>query len=113
MRGPIQVTERTFEREVLQPAVPVLVDFWASWCPSCRALAPALDEVSREEADRLKVVKIDVDRDPVLADRYGVDGLPTLILFQHGREVGRVVGALPKHALLAHFGKHLIPVSAA
>jgi thioredoxin len=97
--GPIQVDESTFEREVLQADRPVLVDFWAVWCGPCRMMEPALERLSREKADKLKVTKLNVDENPDIAGRYNVSGIPTMIVVQNGREVDRLVGALPEGAL--------------
>ncbi len=85
-----------FEEEVLRAAVPVLVDFWARWCGPCRALAPALDELVREASGRARVVRVDVDENAELAQRYGVSSIPCLVVFQDGREVRRIVGLTPK-----------------
>ncbi|MEM9558217.1 MAG: thioredoxin [Acidobacteriota bacterium] len=89
----------SFEREVMQAPLPVLVDFWASWCAPCRAIAPALQELSRELAGRLKVVKVDVDQNPVLASRHDARSIPTLLVFNDGAMVERTMGAQPKAAL--------------
>ncbi|MDX1631231.1 MAG: thioredoxin TrxC [Thermoanaerobaculia bacterium] len=102
----VSVTESTFDREI-EAGVPVLVDFWADWCGPCHAVAPVLEEVAREKAGRLKVVKVDVDAHPGLQNRFRVSGIPTLILFRDGEAVDRVSGALPKGALLKRFGPHL------
>ncbi|RIH83767.1 Thioredoxin [Calidithermus terrae] len=91
----------------LRAGVPVLVDFWATWCAPCRAVAPVLEELSRELAGKLKVVKLDVDRHPLPASAYGVQSVPTLILFKDGQPAERIVGALPKAALLARLSPHL------
>ncbi len=81
--------------------MPVLVDFWAEWCGPCRMVAPILDDLSREMAGRLKVVKLNIDENPVTADRYQVRSIPTLLLFKGGVVVDQVVGALPKGPLKA------------
>lgn len=94
------VEDATFQRDVLESDVPVLVDFGADWCPPCRAMAPVLESLAAERDD-LRIVTLDVDRNTAAAASYGVQGLPTLILFRHGREAARVVGALPKGRLVA------------
>ena len=88
-----EVNDRDFDQAVLQADRPVLVDFWAAWCAPCRALAPRVEAVAARRADT-RVVKIDIDRNPLVAQRYGVRAIPTLILFNHGREVERLLGAV-------------------
>ena len=94
------VTTDNFTAEVLEADQPTLVDFTASWCPPCRAVAPVLDQIDAERDD-LRIVKVDVDQDPQTAARYGVLSMPTFVLFRHGQEVARIVGAAPKGRLLA------------
>ena len=97
------VTSAEFEREVLQAEGLVLVDFWAAWCPPCRRLAPTIDALAADyQGRRLTVTKVDVDANPDLAQRYGVQSIPTLILFRDGRAVDKRLGALPKDDL-QHF----------
>ena len=97
------VTSAEFEREVLQAEGLVLVDFWATWCPPCRRLAPTIDALAADyQGRRLTVTKVDVDANPDLAQRYGVQSIPTLILFRDGRAVDKRLGALPKDDL-QHF----------
>ncbi len=103
----IQVTDETFESEVLQADQPTLVDFWAEWCGPCRMIAPVVEEVAREYDGRLKVVKMDVDANPATPARLGIMGIPTLILFKDGKEVERVVGYRPKEALVEVLLPHL------
>ena len=97
------VTEQTFEQEVLGSEQPVLVDFWAEWCGPCHAIAPVLDEIATER-DELKVVKLDIDDQPAVAQRYGVMSIPTLILFKDGEPVAAAVGAMPKSMLEQRLG---------
>ncbi|MFI1184987.1 thioredoxin [Streptomyces californicus] len=94
------VTEETFDTEVLGAALPVLVEFTADWCGPCRQLAPVLREIAHEEADRLRIVQVDVDRRPSIAARYGVLAMPTLMLFRAGEPVASIGGARPKRKLL-------------
>lgn len=96
------VVSAEFEREVLQAEGLVLVDFWASWCPPCRRLAPVVDALASDYQGRLSVAKVDVDENPELAQRYGIQSIPTLILFRDGRAVDKRLGALPKDDL-RHF----------
>ncbi|MEJ2291459.1 MAG: thioredoxin [Deinococcales bacterium] len=99
-------TDDSFEREVDAP-IAVLVDMWAPWCGPCRMVAPVLEELSRELAGRLKVVKLNVDENPVTASRYGVQSIPTLLLFKRGALVDQVVGAMPKGPLRQRLEPHL------
>ncbi|MFF2699098.1 thioredoxin [Streptomyces cyaneofuscatus] len=98
--GVADVTEETFEREVLGSDLPVLVQFTADWCGPCRQLAPVLGEIARQEAGRIRVVQLDVDRDPGVAVRFGVMATPTLMVFRAGGPVMSMVGARPKRKLL-------------
>jgi thioredoxin 1 len=97
------VTEQTFESEVLGSEQPVLVDFWAEWCGPCHAIAPVLDQIAAER-DELKVVKLNIDEQPAVAQRYGVMSIPTLILFKDGEPVAAAVGAMPKSMLEQRLG---------
>ncbi len=101
------VTDLNFDAEVLKSPVPVLVDFWAAWCGPCRAIAPVVDEIAGEYAGRLKVVKLDTDESGDTAQRYQVLSIPTLLLFKDGQPVERLVGAMPKAALLGRLKPHL------
>ena len=100
---PDNVTEQTFETEVLGADQSVLVDFWAEWCGPCHAIAPVLDQIASERSD-LKVVKLNIDEEPAVAQRYGVMSIPTLILFKDGEPAAAAVGAMPKSMLEQKLG---------
>jgi thioredoxin 1 len=100
---PDNVTEQTFESEVLGAGQPVLVDFWAEWCGPCHAIAPVLDQIASERSE-LKVVKLNIDEEPAVAQRYGVMSIPTLILFKDGEPAAAAVGAMPKSMLEQKLG---------
>ncbi len=101
------VTDASFDGEVLKANVPVLVDFWAEWCGPCRALAPKLEQISTELGPKIKILKMNVDENPRVPVQYGVRGIPTMILFKEGQQVGQVVGNLPKDEIMAMLNKHL------
>src|SRR5215210_2738639 len=93
------VDDAGFEREVLQSDVPVVLDFWAEWCPPCRALAPTFEELAKQYEGRVRFLKLNVDENQQVPQRFGIKGIPTLVFFDGGREVERVVGASSKSAL--------------
>lgn len=93
-------TDATFEQDVLQSTTPVLVDFWATWCGPCRAVAPVLEELSTEYGDKMKIVKLDTDANPQVTARYGITSIPTMYVFQNGEIVKQLVGAMPKPKLV-------------
>lgn len=101
------VSDRTFQSEVLQSNEPVLIDFTATWCGPCKALAPIIDQIATEYGGRLKVAKLDIDDSPDVPSRFSIRGVPTVILFKNGQEVGRQVGLAPKPRLVALFEHHL------
>ena len=102
-----EVIDDTFDAQVLKSDVPVLVDFWAEWCAPCKMVTPFLEEMAQEHKGELKVVGLDVDSNNQTAFSYGVQSIPTLLLFMNGQEVERLVGAVPKDKLLSQILPHL------
>jgi thioredoxin 1 len=94
-----KVTDATFEKDVLKASGPVVVDFWAEWCAPCRAIAPALEEISKSLAGKVKIVKLNVDENPSTAAKYGIMSIPTLMLFKGGQLASRQIGGAPKQKL--------------
>ncbi len=107
MSKPFAVTDDTFEAEVIQSEKLVIVDFWATWCGPCKMVEPALEEIASEYADRVKVARLDVDANNGTAGRYGIMSIPSLLFFKNGEEVDRVIGAVPKSALMSRLDKVL------
>ena len=107
MTEPVAVTQETFEAEVLRATMPVLVDFWAAWCAPCRMVAPVVDAIAGERAEQLKVAKVDVDKSPQIATRFGIMSIPTLILFKDGQPVEQMVGYVPKDRLMERVEPYL------
>ncbi len=101
------VTDNSFETEVLNSQTPVLVDFWAEWCGPCRALAPKLEEVAAELGGKVKLVKVNVDENPQTPGKYGIRGIPAMLLFKGGAEVGQLVGNHPKDAIVDFLTKNI------
>ncbi len=104
------VTDKTFEAEVLNSKEPVVVDFFAEWCGPCKAMAPALDQVSKEMAGKVKIVKIDVDQNPEITQKYRIQAMPTLMLFKDGKVADTQVGALVQKAKLEAWIKKTVTV---
>jgi thioredoxin 1 len=98
------VTESTFEQEVLSSDTPVLVDFWAEWCGPCHAVAPILDKIVDERQGELKLVKVNIDEEQNLAERYGIASIPTMVLFKDGEPAAAAIGAQPKSAIETQLG---------
>lgn len=103
MAEPIEVTAGTFEEEVLKSDVPVLVDFWASWCAPCRQVAPVMDKIATEYEGSVKVAKIDIDAEQELAGQFGISSIPTIAFFEPGEQPKAVMGAVPKEMIESSF----------
>ena len=103
----VHATDSTFESEVLKASGPVLVDYWAEWCGPCKMIAPVLEQVAEDYADRLKIVKVDIDENQETAPKYGVRGIPTLMLFRDGDVQATKVGALSKSELTAFIDQNV------
>jgi len=103
----MQVTDSTFQQEVIESALPVLVDFWAPWCGPCRMVAPMVDELAGQYNGKVKVVKLNTDENPSVASKYSIRSIPTLMIFKGGQQVDTVVGAVPKTTLSTTLDKYL------
>jgi thioredoxin 1 len=104
-----KVTDQSFETDVLKSSGPVLVDFWAEWCGPCKAIAPALDDLAKDMAGKLTVAKINIDENPGVPTKYGVRGIPTLMLFKDGKVAAQKVGSLPKSKLYEWVQSQMAP----
>ena len=104
---PIEITDANFDTEVVQSKEPVLVDFWATWCGPCRAIAPIVEELAKDYDGKLKVAKLNVDDHPATASRYGIRGIPNLIILKGGTVKEQIVGAVPKAKLVSAIEKAL------
>ena len=103
----VHVTDTSFDEEVLRSDVPVLVDYWAQWCAPCRMIAPILDEISDEYKSKLKVAKLNIDENPLTPPKYGIRGIPTLMMFKEGNVEATKVGALSKSQLAAFISSYI------
>lgn len=103
----VTLTNDNFADEVLKSTIPVLVDFWAEWCGPCRMIAPVVEEIATEYANKLKVGKVNVDLHQMVAMQYGIRSIPTLLVFKNGQVVEQIVGAVPKKVLVERIEKHL------
>lgn len=102
-----KVSDSSFDADVLKSETPVLVDFWAEWCGPCKMIAPILDEIAKDYEGRLKVAKVNVDENPNIAAKYGIRGIPTLLVFKAGELAGTKVGALTKSQLASFIDEHI------
>lgn len=105
MSKPVEISDATFDSEVMKSDIPVVVDFWAPWCGPCKMIAPVLEEIARDYDGKLKVAKMDVDSNTQIASQYRIMSIPSLLIFKNGKLVDQVVGALPKAQLLNHLTK--------
>jgi len=103
----ININDNNFKQEVLEESLPVLVDFWAEWCGSCRMVAPVVEQIAKEYKGKLKVCKLNVDEAPKTASSYDVMSIPTLVIFKKGKVVDKIVGALPKKELESAIKPHI------
>jgi thioredoxin 1 len=107
MAKPLEITDGTYQAEVIESGKPVLVDFWAPWCGPCRMVGPILEEIASEQESKIKIVKLNVDENQQYASQLGVFNIPTMILYKDGKPVDKIVGALPKSQLLDRLNPHL------
>ena len=109
MKTTVEINETNFENEVLLSNQPVLVDFWAEWCGPCKMLAPVLEEIANEQAGRIKIAKVNVDENPALATRFGIQSIPTLLYFANGEMRDQTIGVVSKRAIVSKLEKLGVP----
>ncbi|HMM40372.1 MAG TPA: thioredoxin [Thermomicrobiales bacterium] len=107
MSKPVDVTDSTFDDEVINADTPVLVDFWAAWCGPCRVVGPILEEIATEKDGKLKIAKVNIDENNQMAAQLGISSIPTMILYKNGQPVEKIVGAYPKPRILEKVEPHL------
>ncbi|MCO5176035.1 MAG: thioredoxin [Thermomicrobiales bacterium] len=107
MSKPVDVTDATFDTEVINADTPVLVDFWASWCGPCRIVGPILEEIATEKDGKLKIAKVNIDENNQMAAQLGISSIPTMILYKNGQPVEKIIGAYPKPRILEKVEPHL------
>ena len=101
------VTDTSFDKDVMKSSTPVLVDFWAEWCGPCRALSPKLEEIATEMSSQIKIVKMNIDENPQTPGQYGIRGIPALLLFKDGKQVGELIGNQPKDSITEFLKSHI------
>jgi thioredoxin 1 len=105
----IEITDANFENEVVNSDIPVLIDFWAVWCGPCKLIAPTVEEIANDYQGKVKVGKLDVDNNQMVATKFGIRSIPTLLIFKGGKIVDQIVGAVPKSAIIQKLDAHLEP----
>jgi thioredoxin 1 len=105
----IEITDANFENEVVNSDIPVLIDFWAVWCGPCKLIAPTVEEIANDYQGKVKVGKLDVDNNQMVATKFGIRSIPTLLIFKGGKIVDQIVGAVPKSAIIQKLDSHLEP----